>query len=325
MQVSYADYLAQKNRNNSNTNYNNNNNQNKVTFLGTLLKNDNDMVIVRFPYRDLSDIKLDKCHAVQFPGDQWTKHVRCTGDENCPLCAEGKKVITRFFAKMLVYQPQPDGTLQITPAVWDRPSTFVDVELTEKLRELEEEQMGPLCDNLIKIRRCGAAGSKDTRYSLTIAHNKTVYNSNVYKADFSLLDNINPSRILSKDIAKYLEAFHIESPVLNANETTSHAYDVEKKNSSNPPEATEVGYRSTVGNANLQDSSHTTYSRQTYDTPENANPVAQSDWHQNTPDLTTPPAEQTYERRVNSFNMENREIPEDSDRDRVRPRRTYDF
>ena len=320
MQVSYADYMAQKNnRNNTNNNFNSNN-QTKVTFLNTLLRNDNDVVIVRFPYKDLSDIKLDKCHSVQFPGDQWSKQVRCTGDANCPLCAEGKKTSTRFFAKMLVYLTQPDGSIQIVPAVWDRPSTFVDVELAEKFRELEEDEMGPLCDNLIKIRRCGAAGSKDTRYSLTIAHNKSIYNSDNYKADFSILEDIDPSRILSKDITKYLEAFHIESSKTDVenNIPTETPNSVPDANPSDSKANEELPFSVT------SKSTYETprYTQPNYNQPVETNNGARADSYKEIPIPQTSP---TYERRTPSFGNGTQETNRNSDSDRIRPRRTYDF
>ena len=54
---------------------------------------------------------------------------------------------------------------------------------------------------MFKIKRSGTG--KATTYSTDIVLNKSVYNPEVYKADFELLENVSPIRMLVKSIDKW--------------------------------------------------------------------------------------------------------------------------
>ena len=69
-----------------------------VNFINSFLKKDGDSVVVRFPYKSMSDISYESTHSVKFPNDKFNKRVRCEG-ENCPLCKSGVKTDFRFFVK----------------------------------------------------------------------------------------------------------------------------------------------------------------------------------------------------------------------------------
>lgn len=170
-------------------------------FVNEFLKNDGDSVVVRFPYHSMDDIKFETTHTVTFPGEKFGKRVRCEGD-NCPLCKQGVKLDTRFFVKAIVYVTDPTtGNVNLVPAIWDRPAAFADIDLKNLLAEYDD-----LTENLFKIKRNGSG--LDTRYTISIIMNKTVYNPSVYKADFSGLDEIDPTRILTKTVEQYMKALN---------------------------------------------------------------------------------------------------------------------
>lgn len=179
-------------------------------FVNEFLKSDGDSVVVRFPYQSLNDVKFETTHTVAFPGEKYGKRVRCETDD-CPLCKQGVKIDTRFFVKAIVYVIDPsNGNVTLVPAIWDRPAAFADIDLKTKMREATED-FGTTLDNLlVRIRRNGTG--LDTKYdlSLSLNNNKTVYNPEVYKKDFSGLDAIDPSKILTKSVQQYLEALNPE-------------------------------------------------------------------------------------------------------------------
>ena len=175
--------------------------QTQTHFVNEYIKNDGDSVVVRFPYHSMDDIKFETTHTVTFPGERFGKRVRCEGD-NCPLCKQGVKVDTRFFVKAIVYVTDAtNGSVTLVPAIWDRPAAFADIDLKNLLTEY-----GDLTESLFKIKRNGSG--LDTRYTISIITNKAVYNPEVYKADFSGLDSIDPTRILTKTVEQYMKALN---------------------------------------------------------------------------------------------------------------------
>lgn len=178
-----------------------------VHFMNEFLSKDGDQVVVRFPYSTLSDLSFETGHKVVgvFPGDKFGKFVRCTGDDTCPLCnsqnADQKKKITRFFAKMVVYNPVASG-VELCATVWDRPAMFADSDLKSLMTEYPD-----LTKYLFKITRTG--NGKDTKYAiLPVNMQSPVYSNDVYKKDFSCLEGIDATRILSKTVEQYQQALN---------------------------------------------------------------------------------------------------------------------
>ncbi len=178
--------------------------QNPTHFINEWLKNDGDSVVVRFPYHSMDDIQFETTHTVTFPGDKYGKRVRCEGAD-CPLCKQGVKVDTRFFVKAIVYVTDPvNGTVSLVPAIWDRPAAFADIDLKNLIAEYDD-----LTQNLFKIKRNGSG--LDTRYTISIIMNKTVYNPDVYKADFTGLSDIDPVKVMTRTVEQYMKALNPES------------------------------------------------------------------------------------------------------------------
>jgi hypothetical protein len=176
------------------------NNLTDVQFLNEYLKNDGDVVVVRFPYQSMADLVFETTHAVTFPGKRFPSRVRCTGDASCPFCAQGVKLDIRFFAKLLAYVvDEASGQVNLINTVWDRPSAFADIDIKNLMQEY-----GDISKLLFKIKRNGTGTS--TRYTITPVLNATVYNPAIYKADFTELNKVDPVKILSKSIEQYNEA-----------------------------------------------------------------------------------------------------------------------
>lgn len=221
MQFSYESYSAQQaNRKPSGQG----GNLPKTRFINEWLKNDGDVVVCRFPYHSMSDISFDSVHKVTFPGDRYGKWVRCEGD-NCPLCRQGVKVDFRFFLKAIVYVVDSDtGTVSLVPAIWDRPAAFADIELKGLM-----DDYGDLSQCLFKIKRNGTG--LETRYTINIITNKAIYNPDVYKADFSVLEFVDPVKVFTKPVQMYIEACNN-----GGEETTEQTTEVEEVKPSAPVE-----------------------------------------------------------------------------------------
>ena len=179
-----------------------------VHFMAEWLGNDGDSVVVRFPYTSTADLQFETVHKVigVFPNNKFGKSVRCTGDDNCPLCngtdEASRKKSTKFYAKMVVYKPTPDGA-ELCPTIWERPSIFADSDLKNLMAEY-----GDLSNYLFKITRTGK--KTDTRYNIMPVNMASpVYSKDVYKTkDLSCLEGIDATKILSKGMDQYLDALN---------------------------------------------------------------------------------------------------------------------
>ena len=201
-QFSYEAYVAQQEARKATNGGNGMGPQ--VHFMNEFLKNDGDVAVVRFPYHSMSDITFESTHSVTFPGKKWPTRVRCEGPD-CPLCKQGIKVDNRFFVKMLVYDVVNEASDSVQPlnVVWDRASAFADIDIKNLMQEY-----GDISQYLFKIKRNGQGTA--TRYTISIVMNTTVYNPEVYKADFTELNKVDAAKILSKSYKQYLEAVHPE-------------------------------------------------------------------------------------------------------------------
>lgn len=195
----------------------------KVHFINEFIKGDGDVVVVRFPYTSKDDIMYETTHLVQFPGDKYKKRVRCSG-KDCPLCADNVKVDVRVFVKAIAYVADDNGKIQLLPAIWDRPAAFAGIDLANLM-----EEYGDLSQCLFKIKRNGQ--KLDTRYTISYVANKVVYNPEVYKPDFSVLDGIDAEKVLSRPMESYVKAMNDTSadtdntPVGTPEDTTTDTVD----------------------------------------------------------------------------------------------------
>ena len=179
-----------------------------VHFMAEWLANDGDSVIVRFPYTSTADLQFESVHKVVgvFPNNKFGKSVRCTGEKDCPLCnstdENSKKKSTKFYAKMVVYNPTADGA-ELCATIWERPPIFADSDLKNLMAEY-----GDLSNYLFKITRTGK--KTDTRYNIIPVNMQSpVYSKPVYTTkDLSCLEGIDATKILSKGMDQYLDALN---------------------------------------------------------------------------------------------------------------------
>lgn len=161
----------------------------KVGYFNSL-KNDKDEAIVRFVYADVKEFDLLTAHKVKV--GEYYRYISCLRDGNdpvdkCPICQRGDKVTLRFFVKLIEYVKDENGNVLPVAKVWDRPASFA-----KDLKGYIEEY-GDLKNVIFKIKRSGAKGDMQTKYTLVVA-NPTVYNDNVYVKDFSAFDNFDLGR-----------------------------------------------------------------------------------------------------------------------------------
>lgn len=198
-QFSYSTYAA------NNAAKHNSGDRAEFQYVSSLLANDQDKIIVRFPIHEMDDIAINSTHTLPYPGRQYGIRVRCA-DENCPICAQGVKLENRYFVKMLVYNTDEtvvDETTgvksyKVVNAIWDRPSAFADIDIKDKY-----ELYGDLTKQLFRLKRNGTGTA--TRYSLDPIANNEVYNDVTCPADFSGLETIDAARVFSKSIEEYNE------------------------------------------------------------------------------------------------------------------------
>lgn len=139
------------------------------------LKNDGDEGIVRILHDSSNDFDIVVAHNVKI-GDKYRK-VNCLCNPNdhpsvCPLCSSDNKPQYRFFVHMIQYVQDERGQIVAKPVVWERSAKQISAKLNSMIQEY-----GPLSQSIFKIRRNGAAGSKDTTYEIMYA------NPNIYKPE----------------------------------------------------------------------------------------------------------------------------------------------
>ena len=143
------------------------------------LKQDGQEAIVRFMHDSPDDFDIVGVHRVQI--EDRIRAVNCIGSEKdpskeCPLCESGNSRTYRFYIHLIEYVRDQAGNIVATPKIWERSTTYIN-----RFVNLINEY-GPLSDVVFKVKRNGAAGSKDTTYDIMFA-NPNVYRADLYKKD----------------------------------------------------------------------------------------------------------------------------------------------
>lgn len=155
------------------------------------LRNDGDEAIVRFKYDNTSQFQIFTVHDVPIVtnGRETPRKVSCLRNpkdliDMCPLCKSGKSSRNTFLIEMIQYVTDPNtNTVVANPVVWERSMTYAN-----RLKSLIDEY-GPLSDCVFKIKRCGAAGSRDTTYEIYYGNPK-MYPDEIFVKDFSAFENV---------------------------------------------------------------------------------------------------------------------------------------
>lgn len=162
------------------------------------LKDNNDEVLVRLNYDNIDDVKVVPTHKLKV-GDRWM-NVACLRNlyetkENCgcPFCrtdVKGDKypVKMKAFIQLVAYRTSAEtGQLEIVPEIWERPAMVVN-DFISAINDGVSNAFFPagtnLRDIIFSIKRQGAAGSRETKYLITV-RNPIVFPEDVYKKDFS--------------------------------------------------------------------------------------------------------------------------------------------
>ena len=214
---SYAEYVAQREAatmNNSSSGTGAGQNQVNAHYLNEYLKNDGDVIVVRFPYRSTEDFSFESTHLVETAGSRYPVRVRCEG-QGCPHCMQGIRSDIRFFVKCLAYTvDDATGSIKIVNCIWDRPAAFADIELKNLMQEY-----GDLSKQLFKVRRSGTG--VQTRYTISIVVNSTVYNPEIYKADFSELNKVDAVRMCTRNLQKSEKQNNTDEPAVSVPQTSA--------------------------------------------------------------------------------------------------------
>lgn len=160
-------------------NFNELNNNTKSTKTGPgyfSLKNDKDEAIVRILANSVDDFDIVTCHDVVVDGRN--RLVNCVkgpydASEKCPFCEAGENLRQVFFIHLIQYESDDKGNIIPVAKVWQRSTYYATI-----IRDLISEY-GPLSEIVLKIRRNGVAGSKDTNYTI-IPANPAIYKNENY-------------------------------------------------------------------------------------------------------------------------------------------------
>ena len=155
--------------------------------VGYFKLNEGEEAIVRFNYSSPKEFNIVTVHNVKV-GDKYRKVscLRKDGREpldNCPLCARGDKVSTRFFVKLIHYTKDETGKVIATPEVANLPKKYADT-----LANLIQEY-GDLKESLFKVKKTGSG--LETQYSFFYA-NPAIYKEELgYTKDFSDFNDLD--------------------------------------------------------------------------------------------------------------------------------------
>ena len=131
--------------------------------------------------------------------DDWkSRKIACLREDfrdpidNCPFCAAKMPLKSRYYVKLIHYERDDEGNVVATPKVWDAPARYVSV-LTDR-----EEEYGPVQGMIYKMKRTG--NGQNTTYDFLPMMSK-VYNDDVYKKDFSGLENYKALGTVIKELS----------------------------------------------------------------------------------------------------------------------------
>lgn len=109
-------------------------------------------------------------------------------DSKCPICSLGEdyKARSKFYCRVLVYEKDANGNIVPKAKIWERPLGFANL-LSSYFTEY-----GDISNHVFKIKRKGAAGSKETTYEVIYA-NAAIYKPEVYVKDFKDFEGYTPN------------------------------------------------------------------------------------------------------------------------------------
>ena len=160
-------------------------NSSQVEFFS--LKNNGDEAVVRFMHDTTDSFDILSVHTANVDGKY--RKISCVRDahdpiDNCPLCASGNKLETKFYIHLIQYVKDANGNNVAQPKVWERSMYYANL-LASYINEY-----GPLSDCIFKIKRNGASGDIKTTYDIMFAPPQ-VYSPELYPKHEELFDGFN--------------------------------------------------------------------------------------------------------------------------------------
>lgn len=145
---------------------------NRISYF--FLRNDGEEAVARILINNPSDLEVVTVHQQMVNGKR--RNVYCTQQDtgHCPLCEAGMQLSNKLYLPLTVYLKNEQGQVVPTPMIWERPASF-----GMKIANLCTEYGTPLSDQVFKIKRNGAPGSKQTSYDVLYA-NPSVYRPELY-------------------------------------------------------------------------------------------------------------------------------------------------
>lgn len=174
-------------------------NPNGFNFEFFALRNDGDEALVRIMHDTTDSFNMYTTHHVNNGGKN--RKVNCIRElhdsiESCPFCSAGIQTSNVILINMVQYFQDPQTQQIISkPVVWERSLSYAT-----RLKNLIDEY-GPLSDCLFKIKRSGAAGSRDTTYDIFYCSPK-IYRDDIYVKNANIFDGFDPlgGIILNKSV-----------------------------------------------------------------------------------------------------------------------------
>lgn len=190
----YQDYTERAAKRTDSSFIHGNENRQRIGFFK--LKNDGDSCLVRFDVSTLDDLDFAAIHRLG-AADHWRavsclSSIKSSNHDDCPFCkavkngnTEVSKMQKRVYVKRLVsyFDKEKNAFIQVAPVIWERPAGF-GKEIFGLLNDYQN-----LKAHVFKITRSGAAGSKDTRY--TISYIPAFDNTTYIPEDFTAFDNFD--------------------------------------------------------------------------------------------------------------------------------------
>lgn len=169
------------------------------------LPHDGDSAIVRFLHDSVDDFTIITRHEVgQGKNYRTVDCLRTPHDpmEKCPFCAANVRLAQRFYVRILRYDTNENGQVQVTPCIWERSTGFATT------MKGYIDNYGPMSNIVCKIVRKGTGLS--TKYEIIPNLNPDIYRPDVYVCKPELFDGytVIGNAVLSKsaeDMRYYLQ------------------------------------------------------------------------------------------------------------------------
>lgn len=148
------------------------------------LPHDGDAAVVRFLHDSVNDFTILTRHEVG--QGKFYRTVDCLRTPHdpvnvCPFCEGNVKLAQRFYVRILRYDTDENGQVQVTPCIWERSTAFATT------MKGYIDNYGPMSNIVCKIVRKGTG--LNTKYEIIPNLNPEIYRPDVYVCRPELFEN----------------------------------------------------------------------------------------------------------------------------------------